>query len=795
MTALMRTFGRKHGGVAMQIFTGGNAVNFNGLLAAVILTVLIAILGSIARPRSKSQKRICLALWVLIEICLIVDSLAFRGNGPTANRVATVESLLLTGVALLIGQWISTSRMRTGILRAIFIGLPASMCCGLVVVAVDSPAWLTALGVGAIPASLFSVNALVVYRRMRSYSTGAWVSIAGFVAWAVAWPLKVWLNSGYPALETTQLLWDLPAFFVALGLILMQLEEQVRRAKHQAARNRDLYDQSQCGLSLTSWTGLLVDCNESFVAMTGYASHAEIVGLPAIDFYADPAERQKVVTELLRDGVIRNMKLSLKRKSGELLPVLLNARLSRDGDDHPFEVEGAILDISEHRRLEDLLIWQAQHDSLTGLPNRTTVENRLRESLVRADREGSCVALLCIDLDRFKFINDNYGHETGDEYLRQFTARLSTRVRAADTFGRVGGDEFVVILEDIRSEEDAARVARDLIRSLNTPLDVLGQQLAASISIGIAKYPKDAANLTALLRRADRALYRAKELGRNQYQCYSRYRTAIDDGIELQNYLEAGLKANRFELYYQPQLCPDGRTRVTEALLRFHHPIKGLLSPKDFIAVAEKSGLLHRIGEWVIERACRQLRDWSAQGLTGITVAVNVSAVQFASPGFPATIERILQEHDIPPELLELELTESLLMSEFDDAVAQMHRLKQLGVRIAVDDFGTGYSSLSYLHQLPIDVLKIDRAFVEDITEAQGTFPIVETIVCLAKAFEIETVAEGVETEAQRTILAVLGTERFQGYLFAKPMAAEQMTAFLKRARSVEECNSDRRTA
>jgi EAL domain-containing protein (putative c-di-GMP-specific phosphodiesterase class I) len=296
-----------------------------------------------------------------------------------------------------------------------------------------------------------------------------------------------------------------------------------------------------------------------------------------------------------------------------------------------------------------------------------------------------------------------------------------------------------------------------------------------------------------LLRRADRALYRAKELGRNQYQCYSRYRTAIDDGIELQNYLEAGLKANGFELYYQPQLCPDGRTRAAEALLRFNHPVRGLLSPNDFIAVAEKSGLLHRIGEWVVERACRQLRDWRALGLTSITVAVNVSAVQFASPAFPATIERILQEHDIPPELLELELTESLLMSEFDDAVAQMHRLKQLGVRIAVDDFGTGYSSLSYLHQLPIDVLKIDRAFVKEITEAQGTFPIVEAIVCLAKAFEIETVAEGVETEAQRTVLAVLGTERFQGYLFAKPMAAEQMTAFLKRARSVEECHSDPR--
>ncbi len=768
-------------------------MNFNGVLAAVILTLLMAILVSIARRRANNQTKIFLAAWVLVEIYLLVDSFGVPGIRLNASRVAIVQSLLLAAAALLIAQGISSSRMRAAILRAIVIGLPVSACCGLVVVAVDPPAWLTALGVAAIPASFFLLNALVVYRRMRRYSTGAWVCIAGFVVWALAWPLKVWLNSAHPALVTTQLLWDVPAFFVALGMILMQLEEEVRCAKHQAAQNRELYDQSQCGLLLSSWNGLLVDCNASFVAMTGYESRAEMVGLPAVDFYADPADRQKVVTELLQNGVIRNIKLSLKRKSGELLPVLLNARLSRNGDDQPFEIEGAILDISEHRRLEDKLIWQAQHDPLTGLPNRTTVENRLREALARADRGGSCVALLCIDLDRFKFINDNYGHEAGDEYLRQFVARLSVRVRATDTFGRVGGDEFVVILENIRSEEDAAHVARNLIRSLNAPLDVYGEQMAASISIGIAKYPKDAANLTALLRRADRALYRAKELGRNQYQCYSRYRTAIDDGIELQNHLEAGLKANGFELYYQPQLCPDGRTRAAEALLRFSHPVRGLLSPNDFIAVAEKSGLLHRIGEWVIERACRQLRDWRALGLTNITVAVNVSAVQFASPAFPATIERILQEHDIPPELLELELTESLLMSEFDDAVAQMHRLKQLGVRIAVDDFGTGYSSLSYLHQLPIDVLKIDRAFVKEITEAQGTFPIVEAIISLAKAFEIETVAEGVETEAQRTVLAVLGTERFQGYLFAKPMAAEQMTTFLKRARSVEECHSDPR--
>ena len=522
--------------------------------------------------------------------------------------------------------------------------------------------------------------------------------------------------------------------------------------------------------------------------MTGHTSREEMIGRSVIDFYADPAQRQKVVEELLRSGAVENVRLTLKRKSGATLDVLLNAKLTRKGRNKPFEIQGTVLDFTEHCRLERKLRWQAQHDSLTGLPNRSTVDDRLRQAVHRADRYGAQFALLCIDVDRFKSINDNYGHEAGDEFLRQFVARLSPRVRAADTFGRVGGDEFVIILDNFRTDEDVAQVAKDLIHSLNTPLRVSGQHLPASISIGIAKYPKDATTLVDLRRRADHALYRAKELGHNQYQCYSRDRSAIDDGIELLNQLENGLKENLFELYYQPQVCSEGKVRGAEALLRFNHPTKGLLLPKDFIAVAEKSGLLHRIGEWVIREACRQLHQWRADGLPKITMAVNVSAAQLASADFPAAVERILREQGIPAGMLELEITESLLISELEDALAQVDRLRQIGIRIAVDDFGIGYSSLSYLHQLPIDVLKIDRQFVKEIANPQGTLPIVQAIMFLANAFEIETVAEGIETEAQLTILTTMGSTRFQGYLFSKPIDAESMTQYLQQTGREEQC-------
>jgi diguanylate cyclase (GGDEF)-like protein/PAS domain S-box-containing protein len=578
---------------------------------------------------------------------------------------------------------------------------------------------------------------------------------------------------------------------IAVSIMIPVLVSILRRrssssAIRGAARHCHVYDQAQCGLLSSGLDGKLLDCNEAFAKMTGHESREEMIGRPVIDFYDDPADRQKAVEDLLRSGVVENVRLKLKRKTGQTLDVLLNAKLSRNDRGEHFEVQGTVLDFTEYCRLERELTWQAQHDPLTALPNRSTVDDRLRQAVSRVDRYGGRFALLCIDVDRFKSINDHYGHQTGDEFLRQLVSRLSPRVRAADTFGRVGGDEFVIILDNFKTDEDVARVAKDLIHSLNTPLQISGQQLPASISIGIAKYPKDATNLADLRRRADHALYRAKELGRNQYQCYSRDRSAIDEGIELLNHLENGLKENLFELHYQPLVCSERKLRGVEALLRFNHLAKGLLLPKDFITVAEKSGLLHRIGEWAIREACRQLHEWRAKGLPEITLAVNVSAAQLASADFPAAVDLILREQGISPEMLELEITESLLMSEFEDALVQVDRLKQIGVRIAIDDFGIGYSSLGYLHQLPIDVLKIDRQFVKEVATPQGTLPIVEAIISLANALEIETVAEGIETETQLTILTRLGPTRFQGYLFSKPMPAECMTQCLQQAGSEE---------
>ncbi len=280
----------------------------------------------------------------------------------------------------------------------------------------------------------------------------------------------------------------------------------------------------------------------------GYTSRAEMIGTSSLDIYADPAMRDQWTSVLLLDGVIENVELQYTKITGEICSVLLNAKLHRNERGEPFEIEGAVLDVTEHHRLHEQLEWQAKHDPLTGLPNRTMIDQSLRHAIARADRRRTQVALLCVDLDRFKFVNDNYGHGTGDEYLRKLADRLSTRVRASDLFGRFGGDEFVVILEDLQYESDAVRVANDLIQSLATPLQVKNQQFAASISVGIAVYPQDVQTMANLHTAADHALYRAKDLGRNQYQCYSKCRSTIDDDTELERCLECGLQENRFVL-------------------------------------------------------------------------------------------------------------------------------------------------------------------------------------------------------------------------------------------------------
>jgi diguanylate cyclase (GGDEF)-like protein len=423
------------------------------------------------------------------------------------------------------------------------------------------------------------------------------------------------------------------------------------------------------------------------------------------------------------------------------------------------------------------LAHQAHHDALTGLPNRVLLDDRLSQALARARRNDTRAAVMCIDLDRFKQVNDTFGHHIGDIYLKEVVARLSSRVRATDTLARTGGDEFTAVIADFSSTTIPGKVAESLLEALHEPLMIQDCPLPATACIGIAIFPDDAADAEGLRKAADQAMYRAKSRGRNQYEIFS---ADARDALDIQKHLRRAIDHGGFEIVYQPQFFKDGGIACVEALLRFRHPTLGMIPPSRFIPIAEESGLIVPIGDWVLRQVCRQSVEWRQQTDASLWVAVNVSALQFNRVDFADSVAKILAETGADPSRVELELTESLVMNNVEDSSRQMQSLKMLGIHIAVDDFGTGYSSLSYLHRLPIDTLKIDRSFVEKIAEAGGTRPIVETIMSLARSLGMRTVAEGVETQAQCDIIRELDCDLIQGFLFSRPIPAAAVLEMLR---------------
>jgi diguanylate cyclase (GGDEF)-like protein len=398
----------------------------------------------------------------------------------------------------------------------------------------------------------------------------------------------------------------------------------------------------------------------------------------------------------------------------------------------------------------------------------------------RAQRDGRCVGVLWIGLDKFKEINDTYGHPAGDFVLRETARRLLGRMRRSDTVARMGGDEFMVVVERMEERDNAELVANDLLKILAQPIQMGETQLNVTASVGISTYPEDGVSADVLEQHADLAMHDAKfgSLG------LSTFRPVLIEGHAERLLLEAamrhGLEEGAFSLVYQPQCYPSGKLVSLEALLRFNHPQLGNVPPGRFIPIAEDTQLILPIGRWVLKEVCRQLGAWQQAGCEVVSVAVNISAIQFARNDFSGEVAEILAEADVHPSLLELELTESLVMRDFAESARQMQNLKDLGVRIAIDDFGTGYSSLSYLHRLPIDTLKIDRSFVEMIAEPEGTRPIVDAVISMSQALGLRVVGEGVETLAQMEALCKGGCDLLQGNLFSRPVPAEQALQFLR---------------
>jgi diguanylate cyclase (GGDEF)-like protein len=469
------------------------------------------------------------------------------------------------------------------------------------------------------------------------------------------------------------------------------------------------------------------------------------------------------------------------RRDGEHFPANVSSTVFRD---HSGEVRSSMIirDVSEEKRNVERLVHLAQHDALTDLPNRLLLTDRLEVALAHARRAGAPLAVLFLDLDRFKNVNDSLGHDQGDRLLVEAAARLKACVRASDTVSRQGGDEFLVVLPGIDSAQDAARVAEKLIEAIARPFLLGEAEFVLTASIGIACFPENGADAETLLRNADAAMYAAKEAGRNRYQFYSAEMNArAHDRLLLEGDLRRALANDELFVVFQPQVDLASRALSgAEALVRWRHPKLGLVPPGDFIGIAEDSGQIGAIGAWVLEIACRQHAAWLAEGLLEGVVAVNVSALQFRQPEFLDTVAKALARSGLPAERLELEVTESAVMSGVEQTLQKLQRLHDMGVKLAIDDFGTGYSSLAYLRQFPINRLKIDQSFTKGLPEDRQSVAIAQAVIALGHSLGLNVLAEGIETPEQERHLRAAGCDTGQGYLYAKPLEAVAFAAYLR---------------
>lgn len=506
----------------------------------------------------------------------------------------------------------------------------------------------------------------------------------------------------------------------------------------------------------------------------------------ALDFYDETSRHlvRDALEKSMRSGQSWDLELQLVTAKGRNVWVRATGVVETGPTGAPVKLYGAVQDVTERHRADERIRRLAHYDDLTALPNRNLFTYHLGHALSRAERYGKQLAVLFIDLDRFKIINDTLGHDTGDRVLETIGRRLAEQMRAADLVARLGGDEFMVIVEEVDSAEVVEDVARKLLLAIEQPVQHQDQEFSLSASIGISIYPQDGRDQQSLLKHADIAMYRAKEKGKNCFELYSSgMNSANMDRLSLESRLKRAVtEQNQFVLHYQPKVSvADGRVVGVEALVRWMSPDRGLVPPVEFIPLAEETGLIGAIGEWVFATACEQAAAWARKGLPPVRVAVNLSARQLYSPGFLDTVRRILVESGVQAGAMEMEITESVMMQDVEQVAAVLGELQTLGVHVAVDDFGTGYSSLAYLKRLPLDSLKVDRSFIRDVPGDPDDESITRAVVALAHSLRLKVVAEGVETEAQLGFLRELGCDEIQGFLFSRPVPAADFEDMLRR--------------
>ena len=549
----------------------------------------------------------------------------------------------------------------------------------------------------------------------------------------------------------------------------VQMQERLQQAA-------TVFESTAEGVMITDLEQRITAVNRAFSQITGY-SEAEALGQsPRLlasgnhdsAFYA--AMWHNLTASGHWQGEIWN-----KRKNGELYPEWLTISAVHDQHDDISHFVGVFADISSLKHAQARLDHQAHHDPLTGLPNRMLFEARLRAALEDAQTDNRLGAVLFIDLDRFKHINDSLGHPVGDQLLKSIAERLKTHLRDIDTVARLGGDEFIILLPGLQHASDAERVAHKLLDCFNQPFEVDEQELFISASIGISRYPEDGEDVATLVKNADAAMYRSKARGRNRVEIYTRDLTfQATERMALERELRRALERDELQLYYQPKLSLASQQLVgAEALLRWHHPLFGEIPPDRFIPLAEETGLIISLGDWVLEQTCRQMQQWQSQHAPFGPISVNLTGVQLRQPSLLARIASLLEQHELTPDLLQLEITESFIMNQAKDALKLLHQLKNLGVQLAIDDFGTGYSSLSYLKRLPVDTLKIDQSFVRGLPNDPNDVAIARAIIALGRSMQLTVIAEGVETKAQELFLAAEGCEQIQGFVVSRAINAE----------------------
>jgi diguanylate cyclase (GGDEF)-like protein/PAS domain S-box-containing protein len=575
-------------------------------------------------------------------------------------------------------------------------------------------------------------------------------------------------------------------YFIAMKQDITE-RKQIERALRQAEEKyRAIFEDAIVGIFRSTPGGRYIDVNPAMARMLGYDSPGELVAnITDISrqVYVDPKRREELKQLLREQGTVKNFEYAVYRKDGTKLWFSENMRaISEDGVEVAYE--GTNEDITDRKVAEEQVQYLAYYDALTGLPNRTLLQDRLTKALADARRQKYKSALLFLDLDRFKDINDSLGHSVGDLFLQEVADRLKRFAREQDTVSRLGGEEFLIMLTHVNDISDAAVAAERLMDAMTTGFVVQGHSLNVSCSIGISIFPEHGADCETLIKNADAAMYGAKASGRNNFRFFAEHMNArAAERLTLENSLRQALGRNELFLVYQPQMdIASGMITGLEALLRWQHPELGLVPPDQFIRIAENSGLIMPIGEWVLRTACRQARTWQSDGVPAVSVAVNVSAVQFRQEGFCQLIRKVLDETGLAPQYLELELTESLLLANAEVTFSVLQELKDMGVTLAIDDFGTGYSSFNYLRQFRVSKLKIDRSFIRDIAVNPDDAAITTAIISMAKSLNLKVIAEGVEDEAQMSFLRAHQCDEIQGYYFCKPLAVDKVADKLRGA-------------